>query len=301
MKRTLSLLLAMVMAFGVLSAGLSAYAEAGLVADSDARAMLDSINAFRTGSDAWYWNSDDSTKTVLTDLKALTYDENLEAIAKIRAQEIAKDFPNNFKHTRPDGTKYTTCTVTDASGNVVSSKGENIAAGTNYTQDNAFVAWCETDQKYAGQGHRRNMLSSSFTSIGIAGYDAGDGMVYWVQEFGKDSSGGDVTPAPVTPAAPAKPAKTELKKLTPKSKSVVITWKKVTKNATGYQIQLATDKKFKKNKKTVNIGKKGTVKTTVKKLKGKKKYFVRIRVVNKKNGKTAYSKWSKVKTVTPKK
>ena len=45
----------------------------------------------------------------------------------------------------------------------------------------------------------------------------------------------------------------------------------------GYQIQLATDKKFKKNKKTVTISKQKTTKTTVKKLKAKKKYYVRIR------------------------
>ena len=72
----------------------------------------------------------------------------------------------------------------------------------------------------------------------------------------------------------------------------------------GYQIQLATDKKFKKNKKTVTISKQKTTKTTVKKLKAKKKYYVRIRTYKnvKYQGKTikVYSSWSKVKTIKTK-
>ena len=38
-------------------------------------------------------------------------------------------------------------------------------------------------------------------------------------------------------------------------------------------------------------------KTTIKKLKSKKKYYIRIRTFSKKNGKKVYSKWSKVKSV----
>lgn len=76
------------------------------------------------------------------------------------------------------------------------------------------------------------------------------------------------------------------------------------KTIKGYQIQLATDKKFKKNKKTVTISKQKTTKTTVKKLKAKKKYYVRIRTYKnvKYQGKTikVYSSWSKVKTVKTK-
>ena len=79
---------------------------------------------------------------------------------------------------------------------------------------------------------------------------------------------------------------------------------KKVKTIKGYQIQLETDKKFKKNKKTVTISKQKTTKTTVKKLKGKKKYYVRIRTYKnvKYQGKTikVYSSWSKVKTVKTK-
>ena len=68
-------------------------------------------------------------------------------------------------------------------------------------------------------------------------------------------------------------------------------------SVSGYEIQLATDKKFKKNKKTVTIKKQ---KTTVKKLKAKKKYYVRVRTYKIVNGKKVYSSWSKIKSVKTK-
>ncbi len=84
-----------------------------------------------------------------------------------------------------------------------------------------------------------------------------------------------------------------------KKKALVVTWKAV-KNVTGYQIQISTNKKFKKNKKTVTVAKKKATKKTIKKLKSKKKYYVRVRAYKIINGKKVYGKWSKVKTVTTK-
>lgn len=97
--------------------------------------------------------------------------------------------------------------------------------------------------------------------------------------------------------------KASISKLSKGKKAITVRWKKVS-TIKGYQIQLATDKKFKKNKKTVTISKQKTTKTTVKKLKAKKKYYVRIRTYKnvKYQGKTikVYSSWSKVKTVKTK-
>ena len=111
------------------------------------------------------------------------------------------------------------------------------------------------------------------------------------------------TPAPTQPTAPAqavkKPKSTSIKKAKGSKKAVALEWKKVS-GVNGYQIQVATDKKFKKNKKTVNIKKQKTTKTTVKKLKAKKKYYVRIRTYKIVNGKKVYSSWSKVKSVKTK-
>ena len=90
-----------------------------------------------------------------------------------------------------------------------------------------------------------------------------------------------------------------IKKAKGKNKAIELTWGKVA-SVSGYEIQVATDKKFKKNKKTVTIKKQKTTKTTVKKLKAKKKYYVRIRTYKTVNGKKVYSAWSKVKSVKTK-
>ena len=90
-----------------------------------------------------------------------------------------------------------------------------------------------------------------------------------------------------------------IKKVKAAKKAILVTWKKVG-GVKGYQVQVATDKKFKKNKKTVTIKKQKTTKTTVKKLKAKKKYYVRVRTYKTVNGKKVYSAWSKVKSVKTK-
>ncbi len=90
-----------------------------------------------------------------------------------------------------------------------------------------------------------------------------------------------------------------IKKLKAKKKALAVFWNKMS-NVSGYQIQVATDKKFKKNKKTVTVAKQNANKKTVKKLKVKKKYYVRVRSYKIVNGKKVYGKWSKIKYVKTK-
>ena len=97
----------------------------------------------------------------------------------------------------------------------------------------------------------------------------------------------------------SKPKSASIKKVKGAKKAILVTWKKVS-GVNGYEIQVATDKKFKKNKKTVTIKKQKTTKTTVKKLKAKKKYYVRVRTYKIVNGKKVYSSWSKVESVKTK-
>ena len=102
--------------------------------------------------------------------------------------------------------------------------------------------------------------------------------------------------ATTAPTIVAKPKSASIKKVKAAKKAVSVQWKKVG-GVKGYQVQVATDKKFKKNKKTVTVKKQKTTKTTVKKLKAKKKYYVRVRTYKTVNGKKVYSAWSKVKSV----
>ncbi|WP_288312458.1 leucine-rich repeat domain-containing protein [uncultured Eubacterium sp.] len=138
---------------------------------------------------------------------------------------------------------------------------------------------------------------------------------------GSTGGGGGFTPAPTPedtdkkdedqkpetkPAQPTtptdmtkKPASVKVNKTLAKKKALVVYWNKIV-DASGYQIQVATDKKFKKNKKTITVAKQNASKKTVKKLKTKKKYFVRVRAYKIVDGKKVYGKWSKIKSVKTK-
>ena len=116
------------------------------------------------------------------------------------------------------------------------------------------------------------------------------------------------TPSQPTPSVnkPTTPIKVTVKKTTLKSaknakgKKIVVKWKKNTAG-NGYQIQYSTSKKFAKGNKTKTISKNKTTSYTIKKLKKKKTYYVRIRTYKKVSGKTYYSGWSSVKKATIKK
>ena len=118
-----------------------------------------------------------------------------------------------------------------------------------------------------------------------------------------------VLPQPTVPKQPTqaptqtatkitKPKKATIKKVKGYKKALEVSYAKVS-GASGYQIQVATDKKFKKNKKTVTA-KKSKTKVKISKLKSKKKYYVRVRAYKSASGKKVYGAWSKVKTVKTK-
>ena len=179
-----SLIAAAPLAMAVSPDSLREVQVSGTYYQNDARGMLEAINAFRASkSQAWYWNEDDASKTEyntteLNGLGALSYDYALEQIAMERARELSI----LFAHERPNGEAPLSATYSG-----VSSSAENIASG-QATADAALLAWREDDAAYAGQGHRRNLLSADYAVIGIACFEVGS-TKYWVQEFGPASSG----------------------------------------------------------------------------------------------------------------
>lgn len=87
-----------------------------------------------------------------------------------------------------------------------------------------------------------------------------------------------------------------IKKVESKKKGKLrIKWLKRAK-VDGYQIQYSTKRNFKKNKKTV-LAKKNATSAQIKKLKRKKRYYIRIRSYKSFAHKKYYSNWSKVKTI----
>jgi len=90
------------------------------------------------------------------------------------------------------------------------------------------------------------------------------------------------------------PASVKLSKVKAAKKQLNISWKKG-KGIDGYEIQYSLKKNFKgSDTKTVTIKSASKTGITVKKLKSKKTYYVRIRTYKKSGGKTYYSSWSKV-------
>jgi len=92
------------------------------------------------------------------------------------------------------------------------------------------------------------------------------------------------------------PKGTTLTKLTPKKKSFKVTWKRQPVQTTGYEVQYSL-KKSMKGAKILKVKKNAAYSATVKKLKKKKKYFVRIRTYKTVGGKNYYSSWSPVRSV----
>lgn len=104
----------------------------------------------------------------------------------------------------------------------------------------------------------------------------------------------------VTTSITVKPKKQSVSAVVSGSK-MKVTWKKDSK-VSGYQIQYANNKSFKKNCKTITIKKKNKTSYAVKKLKKGKTYYVRVRSYKNvsSNGQTMMvaGAWSKVKKVS---
>ena len=108
------------------------------------------------------------------------------------------------------------------------------------------------------------------------------------------------THTPSTKATPKiKTKRAIIKKVTStKKRTIKVTWKKVS-GAKGYEIKLATNIKFNKNKRTFKVKKGSSTSKVIKKLKSGKRYYVKIRAYTnvKVNGYTvtANGPWSVIR------
>ena len=118
--------------------------------------------------------------------------------------------------------------------------------------------------------------------------------------FAADST--KATSTKVTSTKTITPPKTKLTRLSSSKKAIIVRWKKVTTKVsghriTGYQIQLATNKTFTKNKKTLRVKGYKTTQKKVKNLLDQRIYYVRIRTYVVINGHRYNSKWSKYQKI----
>ena len=105
-------------------------------------------------------------------LPSLSYDAELTRLAQMKAEDMAEN--NYFSHQSPAyGSAFD---MLSSAGVSYRSAGENIARGQK-TPEAVMDSWMNS------QGHRENILSSSYTSIGV-GYAAdSSGRICWVQIF----------------------------------------------------------------------------------------------------------------------
>lgn len=197
MKKIISLILCACLLFSAFSAAFTSNAATiykvsvtGYFDQTSARKIITQVNNFRTGSNAWAWNPTDTAKEYYTNLKAYTYDYQLEQIAMQRATELAV----YYGHTRPNGKDWYTAhtTYNPDSGYSI---GENVAVGQDRI-DQVFDMWLETNYPYAGQSHRRNMLGGiehRYTSMAIACFVYED-IKFWCMLF----RSANINPTPTT-------------------------------------------------------------------------------------------------------
>lgn len=96
------------------------------------------------------------------------------------------------------------------------------------------------------------------------------------------------------------PKGTSISKLSKAKKSFTVKWKKQNTQTTGYRLIYSMNSKFKTGNKYVMITSNKTTSKSIKKLKAKKKYYIRICTYKTVGGTKYYSGWSSVKSVTTK-
>lgn len=105
-------------------------------------------------------------------LATYKYSSDLAYVARLKSQDMINN--NYFSHTSP--TYGSPFQMMEKFGLRFSAAGENIAYGQK-TASEVMNAWMNS------AGHKANILSSAYTTIGVGVAKAANGTLYWTQEF----------------------------------------------------------------------------------------------------------------------
>lgn len=105
-------------------------------------------------------------------LAPLKLDSSISNVARAKSKDMATN--NYFSHTSP--TYGNAGSMLKQFGISYTAYGENIASGQK-TPQQVVTAWMNS------QGHRENILSSTFTKIGVGYATNSKGVAYWTQMF----------------------------------------------------------------------------------------------------------------------
>ena len=275
--------------------------------DDLAKALIDQMSkSYKVGSGYDYWGvSCDNTAMYASSIASYKaqYQANFnDAVNVVSKYKKAKGYYSDDKYTTSENADSTAYAIMaySAAGNFDKAY-EAYQLLKNFESKNNNGVFMAADWKTGILGE--NKLATEDALRALSYFDDA------CEQKIKDLSNSDSTkptepkPAPTTKPETAKPqstkpAKTKVQKISTGKKSITAQWKKVA-GVSAYQVQIATNKKFSKNKKTFKVSKKST-KVKIKKLKAKKVYYVRVRSYKKVNGKKVYSKWSTVRKVKTK-
>lgn len=186
---------------------------------------------------------------------------------------------------------------------------ENIWKGTEFAWGTGFTTQSHgcpiSGEHYVSMMGKTIDVVTYYTENGVVKYDIDD--TYVPYKFDTTATKpSDATTTATKPAATTtatKPAVKPVKKVTVKKQTVkvkagkkklTVTWKK-DKNVSGYQIKIATKKNF-KGAKTYTVKSYKTYKKVIKKLKAKKKYFVKVRAYKTVGKSKVYGAYSAVRS-----
>lgn len=113
-----------------------------------------------------------NSKRKAAGLGSLTLDSQLSKLARMKAEDMAKK--GYFSHTSP--TYGSAFDMMKKYGVSYRTAGENIAKGQK-TPEAVMNGWMNSS------GHRANILSSTYTHIGVGYAKDSKGNTYWVQIF----------------------------------------------------------------------------------------------------------------------
>ena len=222
--------------------------------------------------------------TLTTDNVVAVYNNNVKAPALVAAKDVqADDFANFVKNIQK-----------------VSVNGKEYAAsGKGYVklinEDGTLVT---TADVLKAEGTYNIVVTAT-------GYNKTLEFTYTNKSDTTATKPSDATTAtkPAATTTATKPAVKPVKKVTVKKqtakvkagkKKLTVTWKK-DKNVSGYQIKIATKKNF-KGAKTYTVKSYKTYKKVIKKLKAKKKYFVKVRAYKTVGKSKVYGAYSAVRS-----
>lgn len=246
--------------------------------DASLEECVQKVQNMRVGS-GMFWGTEDVRDVKYDDIAIYNAALSADQVREIYTTDTLKD-PPEIKDPEKSEQIISVKNVTFNK----TYKDKAFSLNASLAKGNGALSYTSNNPKVADVDARTGMVSIKDTGIAVITITAAETSTYKKQTK--------------TVTIKVAPKKTSLSSVKSKSKKkAVVTWKKAAK-ASGYQIQYATNKKF-KSARTVWVKKATAKKATISKLKSKKTYYFRIRAYKQVSGGTkvygAYSGTKRVK------